>query len=80
METQEALLLIGYLVIAFILCIRWMNKYLWPRIGQQPPIDCLDSQEFDDLMSCYRITDMSDQDLVIHRFEAVKKWLRENYK
>ena len=37
METQEALLLIGYLVIAFILCIRWMNKYLWPRIGQQPP-------------------------------------------
>ena len=54
-------------------------KFYTVKTADQPKTDCLDSQEFNDLMSCYRMTDMIDQDLVIRRFEAVKEWIRKNY-
>lgn len=39
--------------------------------------DYLESKEFYDLMQCYRIADMMDQENVIKRFEAVKDYIRE---
>jgi hypothetical protein len=40
--------------------------------------DILDQQEFYDLMQLYRIADMSNQEVVTRRFEAVKQHIREN--
>jgi hypothetical protein len=39
--------------------------------------DCLESQDFYDLMQCYRIADQADQANVIRRFKAVKDFIRE---
>lgn len=38
----------------------------------------LDDQEFFNLMQNYRITDPSNQDKVVQRFEDVKTFVREN--
>lgn len=38
--------------------------------------DYLESKEFYDLMQCYRIADMMDQETVIKRFKAVKDFIR----
>ena len=40
--------------------------------------DYLESVEFIDLMQCYRIASMLDQENVIRRFEAVKELIRKN--
>ena len=39
--------------------------------------DYLESQEFYDLMQCYRIAGQADQENVIRRFEAVKDFIKE---
>ena len=39
----------------------------------------LNEIDFFDLMQNYRIADMSDQENVVNRFEAVKEWIRQNY-
>ena len=38
----------------------------------------LNGIDFFDLMQNYRIADMSDQENVVNRFEAVKEWIRQN--
>ena len=38
----------------------------------------LNEIDFFDLMQNYRIADMSDQENVVNRFEAVKEWIRQN--
>ena len=39
--------------------------------------DNLDTIEFHDLMSSYRMCDQSNQDEVVKRFENIKKFIRE---
>ena len=38
----------------------------------------LNEIDFFDLMQNYRIADVSDQENVVNRFEAVKEWIRQN--
>ena len=39
----------------------------------------LNEVDFFDLMQRYRIADISDQENVVNRFDAVKEWIRQNY-
>jgi len=41
--------------------------------------DILNSEEFYNLMQAYRMADINNQENVINKFEAVKKWIRQNY-
>jgi len=40
----------------------------------------LDEIEFFDLMQSYRIAEITDQGKVVDKLEAVKSWIRQNYK
>ena len=40
----------------------------------------LDGEEFFNLMQDYRNSDISNQEKVVSKFEAVKNWIRKNYK
>jgi len=39
----------------------------------------LNEVDFFDLMQRYRMADMTDQEKVVNRFDAVKEWIRQNY-
>lgn len=39
----------------------------------------LDEVDFFDLMQDYRMAEMTNQEKVVNRFEAVKEWIRQNY-
>jgi len=43
-------------------------------------IPILDKADFHNLMSDYRHAPISDQEKVVSKFEAVKNWIRKNYK
>jgi hypothetical protein len=43
-------------------------------------IPLLDKADFHNLMSDYRHAPISDQEKVVDKFEAVKDWIRKNYK
>ena len=52
------------------------GRYIEDELEPQAE-DYLESQDFYDLMQCYRIADQADQANVIRRFEAVKEFIRE---
>ena len=39
----------------------------------------LDEVDFFDLMQGYRMAEMTNQEKVVNKFEAVKEWIRQNY-
>lgn len=43
-------------------------------------VDCLETKDFYEIMQAYRHADMGDQMRVVDAFEAVKNFIRENYK
>ena len=42
--------------------------------------EALDSQDFYEVMQCYRHSPMAEQHNIVRAFEDVKQWIRDNYR
>ncbi len=58
-------------------CDQSFADMLLPSLNN-PLNEKLDSQDFHDVMSLYRMAEMTEQDKVVRRFEAVKTFLSSN--
>jgi len=59
-------------------CTVMINEY--KSRSKDINIPLLDKSDFHNLMSDYRHAPISNQEKVVSKFEAVKDWIRKNYK